>query len=161
MNIFFLDLDIELSETSFKNRYNEYLHDMKEKYKTFGSWADNYAVLLNTFLQTRFSMTNLIGEANRANQENQYKIRALEEELDHLKVISMINEFAKEKVAGDYGSLVKSLVALERDELVTSIIEKHTSILSPERYFNEMREREEMSERKGENRERLITEKER
>ena len=116
---------------------------MKEKYKTFGTWADNYSVLLNTFLQTRFSMANSIAEANRANQESRYKIRILEEELDHLKIINMINEMTKEKVASDYGNLVKSLMALDMmDELVINIIDKHAGILSPERYFNEVRERE-------------------
>ena len=74
----------------------------------------------------------------------------------------MINELTKEKVASDYGNLVKSLMALDMvDELVTNIIEKHAGILSPERYLNEVREGESMGEKKSENRETLLLEKER
>ena len=53
----------------------------------------------------------------------------------------MINELAKEKAASDYANLVKSLVSLSPTyEFLESIISHHTSILSPQEYFNEIKE---------------------
>ncbi len=50
---------------------------MREKYQGFGNWADNHALLLNSFLQSRFSMTNIIDEASRANRDNRERIGEL------------------------------------------------------------------------------------
>ena len=72
-----MDLDLELSKTSLESKYTQYIHEMRDKYRSFGSWADNHAMILNSFLQTRFAMSNIIEEANKTNYENREKISDL------------------------------------------------------------------------------------
>lgn len=136
-----MDLDLDLSEISLENKYAQYILEMREKYKSFGGWADNHAMLLNSFLQTRFSMTSIIDEINRGNRESKEKIAELERRLDEVTMTSMIHELAKEKAANDYATLVKSLMSLSTNyEVLEGIISNHASILSPHEYFNEVRE---------------------
>jgi hypothetical protein len=90
-------------------------------------------MLLNSFLQARFSMTSIIEDSNKINRENKEKIAELETKLHEMGCYSMINEFAKEKVASDYANLVKNLRSLSTThEFIGSIIENHTNILNPQ-----------------------------
>lgn len=66
LNLFFMDL--ELSGEAMENRYKSYIEELRGKYKSFGSWADNHVMLLNSFLQARFSMTSIIEDSNKINR---------------------------------------------------------------------------------------------
>ena len=67
LKIFFMDLDIELTGSSLENKYLQYIEELRGKYQSFGNWADSHMMILNSFLQSRFAVTNIIDEANKAN----------------------------------------------------------------------------------------------
>lgn len=133
LNIFFMDLDLDLTESSLQNKYIQYINELRGKYHSFGNWADSHMMILNSFLQSRFAMTNIIDEANKANIENKSRIIELERKLDEATISNMINQLAKEKAANDYASLVKSLMTLSTNySVLDSVLSNHATILNPQ-----------------------------
>lgn len=66
--IFFSELGdpSRFSGESFSNQINEFSNSVQRKFAEMGGWSSDHQLMLNSFLQERFLMANVVKNSNQS-----------------------------------------------------------------------------------------------
>ena len=136
--IFFSELDTYPKgvDENFNRRLKEFSDSIYRKFESLGHWSLEHQLMLNTFLQERFMMANLVKNANSEIE----KVRNIElEQEERLKLLQ--NEFRgiKEMVMQFKG--IRGGESLEINSLVDGILGRFAQVESSKGFLNTIVER--------------------
>ena len=136
--IFFSELDAYPKgvDENFNRRLKEFSDSIYRKFESLGHWSLEHQLMLNTFLQERFMMANLVKNANSEIE----KVRNIElEQEERIKLLQ--NEFRgiKEMVIQFKG--IRGGESLEINSLVDGILGRFAHVESSKGFLSTMVER--------------------
>ena len=125
--IFFSELDSypKGADENFNRRLKEFSDSIYRKFESLGHWSNEHQLMLNTFLQERFMMANLVKNANSEIQ----KVRSIElDQEERLRNFQSEFKGIKEMVMQFKG--VRGGESLEINSLVEGVLGRFAHIES-------------------------------